>query len=153
MKELGMDFIVEPEFTANRQGTIAPATVFSLLNTDVATMTTGSLLNPENMWLFAALYEANIDGFSTNFNIDTDQAEWIATYLETQMEAATYTGEGIMLAKTIESTSELLRKNLPAEWTARNFAQRSNYNITIPLTCEMFFTNFNVSAAYVIPQE
>jgi len=154
MKELGMDFIIAPEFTEDRVKTIPPSTVFSLLNTDNATMTDGSLLDPENMWLFAALYEANLDGFSDNFNIDTDQAEWIATYLENQMEAATYTGEGIMLAKTIESTSELLRKNLPAEWTARNFAQRANYDTSDPLTCEKFFTNFNTSdAVYTIPSE
>jgi len=123
-----MDFIIEPEFTYDRKQSITPETVFALLNTNTETMSNGSLLDPNNMWLFAALYETNINDMPAAFNIDVDQADYIATYLENQMEAATYMGEGIMLSKTIVSTYELLRKNLPAEWTARNFAQVTNYD-------------------------
>jgi hypothetical protein len=60
MKELGMDFIEVPEMTYDRKGLIPAETVFALLNT---TDLTQSLIDPENMWLFSALYETDQDQF------------------------------------------------------------------------------------------
>ena len=60
-----MDFIEEPEMTYDRKGQIPVEIVFALLNT---TDMTQSLIDPENMWLFSARYEADLSppfGLST----------------------------------------------------------------------------------------
>lgn len=58
MKELGMDFIEEPEFTYERAGSIDCDTVFSLLNT---TNTTMSLVSVTNMYKFVGMNVVGLD--------------------------------------------------------------------------------------------
>lgn len=56
------------------------------------------------------------------------------------MDGVEFLAEGIMISKAISSSFNILKANLPAEWTARNFAQKFNYFST-NLTCADFFAN------------
>jgi hypothetical protein len=125
MKELGMNFVVSPEFTIKEF--FEPEEAMRYLATPTGLFKnyyeTGSesLLNPMNMY---NLWFTVLSG--TN-NGESLKDEKLQAYFEKHISRMTWQAEGTMIAKSIEQSIEALERTLLVEYATRNLAYIINY--------------------------
>ena len=120
MLDLGMDFMVVPEFTG--PGIFTPEEAEKLLEQNSQDDT--SILNPGIMYnaYFASITKANQTLMT--------QTQWsfLSKYLDVQLEAMNlHQAEGQLLSKVVTLGYEVLNTTLPMEYATRNLAHAINY--------------------------